>query len=156
VSACFYCCDNSSHELLKTQKLRTSRHPMLASRFLHNFSGYILSCRKTVALFYSRGLRTFLSEGHISSYTTVRGPDIFRNVIVSGYVTFYQVKKFFREYINFSLLTKWLCGPDEMASRAVVWRPHFHSSKIFKHTLKKITIGQLYKVASRIPLFKVF
>jgi len=28
-------------------------------------------------------------------YTKVRGPDILRNGIVSGYVTFYQIKKFF-------------------------------------------------------------
>jgi len=34
-------------------------------------------------LLYSRGLQTFLSEGHISYYTTVRGPEILRTVIVS-------------------------------------------------------------------------
>jgi len=50
-----------------------------------------------------------------------------RNVIVSGYLTFIQINKFFVN--NFSLLTKCLCGPDEMALRAgfgprvVVWRP---------------------------------
>jgi len=38
------------------------------------------------------GLQTFLPEGHISYYTAVRGSDILRNVIVSGYVTFYQIK----------------------------------------------------------------
>jgi len=31
----------------------------------------------------NRGLQTFLSEGHISYYATVQGPDILRNVIVS-------------------------------------------------------------------------
>jgi len=45
--------------------------------------------------FYSRGLQTFLSKGHISYYTTVRGPEILRNVIVSGYLTFRQINKFF-------------------------------------------------------------
>jgi len=36
----------------------------------------------------SQGLQTFLPEGHISYHTTVRGPDISRNVIFYGYVTF--------------------------------------------------------------------
>ena len=60
-------------------------------------------------------LQTFLSEGHTSYYTTVRGPDMFRNVIVSGCVTFYQINKFFvyNIYINFSLSGKCLRGPDE-------------------------------------------
>ena len=39
------------------------------------------------------GLQTFLPEGQISCFVTVRGPDILRNVIVSGYVTFYQIEK---------------------------------------------------------------
>jgi len=47
--------------------------------------------------------KVFLSEGHISYYTLVPGPDILRNVIVVGYVTFFQINKF-------SLLTKCLCG----------------------------------------------
>jgi len=41
------------------------------------------------------GVSTFLSEGHISYYTTVRGLDILRNAIVSGYVTFCQINNFF-------------------------------------------------------------
>jgi len=40
----------------------------------------------------SQGLQTSLSQSH---YTTVRGPDILRNRIVSGYVTFYEINKFF-------------------------------------------------------------
>jgi len=44
---------------------------------------------------YNRDLQTFLSEGHISCYTTVRGPDILHNVIASGYVTFHYNNKFF-------------------------------------------------------------
>jgi len=45
----------------------------------------------------------------ISYYTTVRGSDILRNVIVSGYVTFFQIKKF--SSIYFSLFTKCVRGP---------------------------------------------
>jgi len=41
-----------------------------------------------------QGLQTFLSEGHISYYATVRGPDILPNEIVSGYVTFCQTVNF--------------------------------------------------------------
>jgi len=55
-------------------------------------------------------LQTFLSVGHIYYYTNVRGPNIIRNVIVSGYVTFDQISKFFVNII-FSLLAKWLRGP---------------------------------------------
>jgi len=47
----------------------------------------------------------------MSCYTTVRGPDILRNVVVSGYATFYQVKKCFVK-IMFSLLTKRHRVPD--------------------------------------------
>jgi len=74
----------------------------------------------------NRGPQTFSAEGHTSYYTAVRRSDILRNVIVSGYVTFYQIKKLF---IIFSLLAKSFRGSDEMASRigfgpqAVVWRP---------------------------------
>jgi len=38
----------------------------------------------------AQGLQTFLSESH---FTTVRGPDILRNGIVSGYVIFYEINK---------------------------------------------------------------
>jgi len=47
---------------------------------------------------YPRGLQTFLSESH---YTTVRGPDILRNRIVSGYITFYEINKFFANTLFF-------------------------------------------------------
>jgi len=43
-----------------------------------------------------------------------QGPDILRNVIVSGYVTFYQINNFFVKK-NFIV--------DKTSSRAVVWRP---------------------------------
>jgi len=38
-----------------------------------------------------QGLQTFLSKDHISYYTTVRGPDILRNLIASGYVKLYML-----------------------------------------------------------------
>jgi len=45
--------------------------------------------------------QTVSSEGHISCDTTVHGPDILRNVTVSGYVMFYQIKKFFVNILFF-------------------------------------------------------
>jgi len=48
--------------------------------------------------------------GHISQYTAVRGPDISRNVIVSAYVAFYQINKFFVNILFFSMLAKCLSG----------------------------------------------
>jgi len=52
----------------------------------------------------TRGPQTFLSEGHISYYTTVRRLDITRNVIVSGYVTSYHINKLF---VNMLLFHYW-------------------------------------------------
>jgi len=48
-----------------------------------------------------RGLQTFLSDGQINYYTTVRGLGISCNVIVSGYFTFCQIKKFFVNMLFF-------------------------------------------------------
>jgi len=42
--------------------------------------------------------------------TTVLGPRILSNVIVSGYVIFYQINTFFCKYTVFSLLTNVFCG----------------------------------------------
>jgi len=39
-------------------------------------------------------------------------------VIVLGYVTFYKYKQILLEYSIFSISTKWLHGPDEMALQA--------------------------------------
>jgi len=71
-----------------------------------------------VAWFNAVVSKLFLSEGHTSYYTAVQGWKILCNVIVSGYVTFYQIRKCFVNAF-FSLLTeclccqvKWLCGPD--------------------------------------------
>jgi len=49
---------------------------------------------KKPLLLQTRGLQTFSSEGHITYYTTFQGSDILRNVVVSGYVTFYQINNF--------------------------------------------------------------
>jgi len=65
---------------------------------------------------------------HFVCICIVRGLDILRNRIVSGYVTFYEINNFFQMHY-FSLLTKCLREPDEMSWRAgfgprtVVWRP---------------------------------
>jgi len=64
-----------------------------------------------------QGSTNVLSDGHKSYYTKDRGLNILRDVIVLGYVTFYQINKVFHKYI-FSLLTKCLRGPCEMALRA--------------------------------------
>jgi len=69
---------------------------------------------------YIRCLQTFLSNGQISYYTTVRGPAtyvmwLFRDML------HLPNQEILRKYISFSLLTKSLRRQDEMASRAVVW-----------------------------------
>jgi len=46
-------------------------------------------------------VRTFLPEGHISYYTTGRGPDILRDVIVSGICCILPNKQVFRKYLIF-------------------------------------------------------
>jgi len=48
-----------------------------------------------------QGLQPIVTESHISYYTTVRGPEIVRNVIVSGYVPFYQINKCFGNISRF-------------------------------------------------------
>jgi len=65
---------------------------------------FYCSRQRTVPKHY-RSLRpgspTFLSEGHISYLITFWGPDILRNVIVSGCVTFYQSNNFFANLLFF-------------------------------------------------------
>jgi len=63
------------------------------------------------------GLQMFLSEGHLSCYRTIRGPDILGNVIVLGYVTFYRSNKSFVCIWFFHFINKPSLRPDEMASR---------------------------------------
>jgi len=49
----------------------------------------------------------------MSYYTALRGPDILRNGIVSGYVTFYKINEFFLYiYIYYSFII------DKIASHA--------------------------------------
>jgi len=56
----------------------------------------------------------------MSYCTTVRGPNILRDEIVSGYVTFYQVNKLFGN-IYFFIINKITSGAG-FGPRAVVWR----------------------------------
>jgi len=68
----------------------------------------------------------FLGVNHISYCTTVRGTDILRNVIFSGYVPYYQINTFF---VNISFFhywknvfcgrTKWLCRTDLACGHSV-------------------------------------
>ena len=55
---------------------------------------------------YRPGLFKFFERDHISNCKRVRGPDILRNVIFSGYVIFLPNQHNFRKYIIFSLLSK--------------------------------------------------
>jgi len=57
-----------------------------------------------------QGLQTFLYEGHISKYTTVRGPGILQNEIVLKYVAFYQINKIFVNIYFFIFDTMFLTG----------------------------------------------
>jgi len=50
---------------------------------------------------FKQDLQTFLSEGHISYYTIVRGQNILRDMIFSGHVTFYQSNKCFVNILFF-------------------------------------------------------
>ena len=52
----------------------------------------------------------FLGEDPISYCTTVRGPDILRNVIFSGYVTLYQINTFFVNILFFHYWQNMFCG----------------------------------------------
>ena len=95
----------------------------------------------------SQGLQIFLSVSH---YTTVRGPEILRNWIVSGYVTFYEINKFFLNtlffyyYIKihyFFIINKMSSWAGEMSwragfgPRAVVWRPWSNLTPIILYTV---------------------
>jgi len=48
-----------------------------------------------------QGSPNFLVEDHISYSTTVREPDSLRNMIFSGYVTFYETNTFFVNILFF-------------------------------------------------------
>jgi len=71
-----------------------------------------------------QGFPNVFVRGPHSYYTTVRGPDILPNVIVSGYVTFYNSKNF-RKYVIFSLLTE-IASRARFGPRVVVWKPLHH------------------------------
>ena len=65
-----------------------------------------------------QGSPKFLGEDHISYCKTIRGPDILRSVVFSGYVTFYQINRFLENILLFHYWQNVL-RPDEMASQ--VW-----------------------------------
>jgi len=82
------------------------------------YAGYFLEALYGLA----QGSPNILSENH---YRTVWGPDIFRNRIVSGYVTFYKISTFFVNTLFFHywqiIFVTWmkcLREPDEMSSWA--------------------------------------
>jgi len=72
-------------------------------------------------IFGSLSARLVLSESHISSSARVRGPDILHNAIVSEYVTFYQINKFFLDMLFF--ITNKMGPRAGLSPRGVVWRP---------------------------------
>jgi len=64
-------------------------------------------------------LHFFLRGPHKLLHNNSRGDNL-SNVVVSGYVTLHSTNStrfLYFLYMIFSLLTKWLCGSDEMASR---------------------------------------
>jgi len=67
-----------------------------------------------------QGSSIFLGKDHISYCTTVRGLDILRNVIFSGYVTF-QIITFFVNTLFFHYWQKCILRPGEMASQVRFW-----------------------------------
>jgi len=65
-----------------------------------------------------QGIRTFLSKGHISYCTPIRGSEILCNAIALGCVTFCQISKFFINTVHcFFISDKMSLRQDEMASR---------------------------------------
>jgi len=103
--------------------------PVLLSTLIFTYSNASDSQLLHYQGLYSRSRVSILFCPRATNYyTTVRGPDILHNVIVSGRVTILP-KQIFRNYIIFLLLAKCVRGPDEMTSRAgfgpraVVWRP---------------------------------
>jgi len=79
----------------------------LSLQFVKDFTSVkdypcVLSNFKAHAKSSTLVLRTFLSEGYITYYTTAQGPDTLRNVTVSGDVVFYQIIKFFVNAVYYS------------------------------------------------------
>jgi len=63
-----------------------------------------------LSISYKPGLFKIFGRDHISYCTTVRGPDVLRNVIFSGYVTFYQINTFFVNLLFFHYWQNVFCG----------------------------------------------
>jgi len=70
----------------------------------------VKSCSTVFEHTLTQGSPTSVPEDHMSHYTTVQGVDVLRNVIVSWYVTFYQINKFFVNILCFSLLINGFAG----------------------------------------------
>jgi len=62
---------------------------------LPNSDSLVDACVTVYSIQIDQGSPKFLGEDHISYCKIVRGPDILRNVIFSGYVIFYQINRFF-------------------------------------------------------------
>jgi len=72
---------------LPEEPQKKSKHRLLAQKL------YLLELLRDFC--FGPGSPNFWPEVHISCYATVQGLDLFRNVIVSGYDTFYQIIEFF-------------------------------------------------------------
>jgi len=77
-----------------------------------------LECSNTFIVLYQGSPNSFVRGSHIVYYTTIRGPDILRILIVLGYVTFYEINQFFvyilfRHYCqnSFTSWTNWFHRP---------------------------------------------
>jgi len=95
---------------------------------LSHWGIFAVSGPRTLCLFNNwatclKRLRTpainVVGEGYKSYCTTIRGPDILPNVIVLGYVTFYQISTYFLDILFFHYWQnvfcgrmKWLGGPE--------------------------------------------
>jgi len=89
------------HSISQEHMHRLVQHDSLCLGPLSSFCCFA----RSKLIHIKQGSPNFLPEGHISQYATVRGLDIFRNVIISGYVAFTQIKKCF---VNIIIIHYWL------------------------------------------------
>jgi len=97
-------------------------------------------------LLYHRGLQRFLSENHISYYTTDRRPGILRNTIVSGYVTLWQINKFFQNKLFFHYWRHGFAGRISPGDRSL--------ETLLYHVLKKIVPIFILETILRFSMLK--
>ena len=109
-----YLSGSTSHSnRIEISVLANAVHVMHQWNFLRAKRNLVVWLRLQSHYLLNQGFQFFLSEGHISHYTTVLRSDILRNVIVSRHVAFYQINKFFVYFIII----------DQMSSRTAVGRP---------------------------------